>query len=659
MRIGLFTDTYAPDINGVVSSIITLQKKLQAHDHEVFIITNHKAISMKKEGNVIRLPGLELKWLYGYKLSTPYHFSAKEAISKMNLDIIHVHTEFGVGIFGRIVARHLKIPVVSTYHTMYEDYTHYINRFDIHEVEKVSKKVVSSISRSISDSVQAVISPSEKTKEKLLEYGVKTPIYVVPTGLDFKKFNDEFINQSKINNIKTKYGIKSDDKIIIFVGRIAKEKSIEIPLEGIQYIKDSHIKLMIVGGGPQLNELQKLAKSLQIDDRVIFTDKQAQDDIPSFYATAEVFVSASLSETQGMTFIEALACGLPVFARHDEVLLDVVVENKSGFFFEDAKSFAQKVEAFMQQSTTQRKQFSKMVKTFVKKYDSEVFYAKMLSVYYQTQEDYHETYEVIKIKLIDDNVRIQVENPTKPQPMHILISYDDYLAYKINKHTLLDKYTVSTFLEKQKRIDAYRSAIKKLANHDYTVKEMFSFLTRSSKLSETQISETINELIAKNYLNDEQYAIHKINKMQHSLIGKSYIRTTLIKKGIDLSIVDQYLKDNDDNEEQLRAFKLAQKLLNTIRDTSLKMKRQKLFQKLLSKGFESHIVHHAIEEIEFVVEDEEEALNKCITKARKMYEKKYSGYPLRVKVYQSCISKGFSQEKVEIKLDEMEWQDEN
>ena len=116
MRIGLFTDTYTPDVNGVVSSIVTLQKELEAHGHTVFVITNHKAfLSTQREGNVLRLPGLELKWLYGYKLSTPYHFSAKEEIRKMNLDIIHVHTEFGVGLFARIVAHSLDLPMVSTY----------------------------------------------------------------------------------------------------------------------------------------------------------------------------------------------------------------------------------------------------------------------------------------------------------------------------------------------------------------------------------------------------------------------------------------------------------------------------------------------------------------------------------------------------------------
>lgn len=141
MRIGLFSDTYLPDINGVVSSIVTLQKELEKNGHEVFVIANHKGLlHSKREGNVLRLPGFELKWLYGYILSTPYHFSAKDDIKAMNLDLIHVHTEFGIGIFARIVAKDLGIPLVCTYHTMYEDYTHYINKFDIEGIDKVGKR---------------------------------------------------------------------------------------------------------------------------------------------------------------------------------------------------------------------------------------------------------------------------------------------------------------------------------------------------------------------------------------------------------------------------------------------------------------------------------------------------------------------------------------
>ena len=142
MRIGLFSDTYLPDINGVATSVETLRKVLEENGHHVYVIANHKGlINLKREGNVLRLPGIELKWLYGYSMSSPLQLKAKDEIKAMNLDVIHVHTEFGVGIFGRLIAKELNIPLVSTYHTMYEDYTHYLNIFDIEIVEKA--KIIS------------------------------------------------------------------------------------------------------------------------------------------------------------------------------------------------------------------------------------------------------------------------------------------------------------------------------------------------------------------------------------------------------------------------------------------------------------------------------------------------------------------------------------
>ncbi len=233
MRIGLFSDTYLPDINGVVSSIVTLQKELEKNGHEVFVIANHKGLLHSiREGNVLRLPGFELKWLYGYILSTPYHFSAKEDIKAMNLDLIHVHTEFGIGIFARIVAKDLGIPLVCTYHTMYEDYTHYINKFDIEGIDKVGKKVTASFSKMVVETCEAVIAPSEKTKEALLKYGVKTPILIIPTGLNLEKFNRENIDEAEVKSLREQYGTSNEDKVMLYVGRVAHEKSIDVVIRG-------------------------------------------------------------------------------------------------------------------------------------------------------------------------------------------------------------------------------------------------------------------------------------------------------------------------------------------------------------------------------------------------------------------------------------------
>ena len=658
MRIGLFTDTYTPDINGVVSSIVTLQRELEKNGHDVYVITNHKAMTMKKEGNVLRLPGLELKWLYGYKLSTPYHFSARDEIKNMHLDVIHVHTEFGVGMFGRIVAKYLNIPVVTTYHTMYEDYTHYVNRFEIDEVDKVTKKVVSTFSRSISDSAQAVISPSEKTKETLLKYGVKTPIYVIPTGLNFDKFHPDNIDPQQVQAIREQYGIHEDERLIVFVGRIAQEKSIEIPIEGFRYVKDPKIKLMIVGGGPQLEELQEMVKRYHLEKQVIFTDKKLPEEVPAYYACADCFVSASLTETQGMTYIEALACGLPVFARYDDVLKDLVIEEDSGFLFETGQELAEKLTDFMHRSVEERKAFSKRALEKIVKYDSKVFYSKVLSVYYQAINDFEDAYEVIKIKTLDDYVRIYVQNDKEDQPQKLLIDLDDYFTYKIRLHTMLDRYTVAHFQKKEIVLEAYRGAIRKLRMRDYTRKEMGTWLHRQPGLSVEDVESILSELEEKGYINDALYMQQKIEKMQFSLSGKGNIRRTLINKGLPAEDVDQALSMLDDEEERLRALKMAEKLMATIKDKSRKMKKQTIVQKLISLGFDSDIARSTSERLNFEEEDDSEALNKTIAKAIRSNSRKLSGQPLKNKVLVYCMQKGFLHEDIMNRLNEMEWRDE-
>lgn len=659
MRIGLFTDTYTPDINGVVSSIVTLQLELEKNGHEVFIITNHKAfLSTQREGNVLRLPGLELKWLYGYKLSTPYHFSAQEEIRKMDLDVIHVHTEFGVGMFGRIVAKYLNIPVISTYHTMYEDYTHYINRFEFDEIDRMGKKMISTFSRAISDNAQAVIAPSDKTKETLLKYGVHTPIYVIPTGLNFDKFDPTKIDYDRVSQIKESFGFQPEDRIITYIGRIAQEKSIEIPIEGFRYINDPSIKLMIVGGGPQLEELKTLVKKYNLQDRVIFTDKQVREDVPLFYACADAFVSASLTETQGMTYIEALASHLPVFARPDDVLTELVIEEITGYLFETPQEFAKKVEIFLAESDAKKQEMKDKAREVVVKYDANMFYTKVLSVYYQSIDDYHDSYEVTKIKTLDDYVKITIENDKEDQPLRILISMDDYFTLKIRKSTLLDRTTVLELQHKEILLNGYRACIRRLRMRDYTAHEMKMYLQLQKELTAEEITETIQVLEQKGYINDQLYLLTKIDKLQYTLQGKHNIIRSLVAKGLSREDVEAALADVDDDAESLKASKMAEKLKNSVKDKSLYMKRKLIAQKLIKSGFDTMIAKLVSEKVEFENSDDNEALDKTIQKAIRNYERKYQNLELKNKVVNYCIGKGFHSTEVIEKLDEMEWRNE-
>ncbi len=655
MRIALVSDAYTPDINGVVTSVVTLQKALEALGHTVFVITNHKGFKIQYEDQMLRLPGIELKKLYGFKFSTPLHFRAVEIVESMNLDIIHVHTEFGVGIFGRMVAKTLNIPVVITYHTMYEDYTHYVNFFNSKHIEKMSKKAVEKFSSFISNTTQGVISPSEKTKESLINYGVFAPIYVIPTGLDFSIFDIKNQNQEKIMEIKKQYGITQEDKIVLFVGRIAAEKSIDIQIKGFQYVKNEHVKLMIVGGGPQLEQLKQLTCDLNLQDKVIFTDRVDRLEIAHYYACGDCFVSASLSETQGLTFIEAMAAKLPVFARYDDVLKDLVVENESGYYFENEIEFANKVDEYFTLSNDDRIKMKEKAYQQVAKYDANVFASKVVSVYYQAIDDYKNAYEIVKIVPHDPYVKITFENEQNKESETLCISLDDY----IDKHLALHRYITFEEFEELKNKEAfllaYYRAIKKICVKSFTEKQMYQYLMKYESLDLNQIEQLLHKLKTEGYLNDQRYAQDSLTSFKYATKGKNSIIQDLKNKGISDDIIDDVMVNYDDSDDHNKIKMTIHKLMNTVKGVSKKQKKQKMIDKLMQSGFSYDQVK---DEIEHVYENEVEDLNaleKCIQKATLRYQKKYKGDLLKQKVVSYCSQKGYDYDDIITVMEKMEW----
>ena len=410
MKIGIFTDTYTPDINGVVSSIVTLQEGLIELGHEVFVITTHaNFISTKFENNILKLPGIEIKKIYGYVLTTPAHFQAYHYVKTMNLDVIHVHTEFGVGIFGHIMGSMLKLPIVSTYHTTYEDYTHYVNIFNSKTIERLAKKTVMKLSRLYGSHCMAIISPSDKTKEMLLRYQIETPIHVIPTGLNLDKFKKRYSSEEK-KNFRVKIGGSENDYIITYVGRIAKEKSIDVVLYGMKELVEinSNVKFLVVGAGPELEELQEQTEKLKLNNHVIFFGKVANQLIPEIYGLSDMFVSASLTETQGLTFIEALASGLPVFARQDVVLEELIFDQETGFYFSNPKEFAVKVDLYTKLSSEDKAKIEINTQKIVEKFDRLTFAKKVSDTYALAMKRYFSTYYVEDITVRNDISEVEL-----------------------------------------------------------------------------------------------------------------------------------------------------------------------------------------------------------------------------------------------------------
>ena len=384
MRIGIFTDTYPPYINGVSNSIAMLESALVKKGHEVFIATvNTEDMRYKYENDerVIKLPGIPIG-IYDYRLTGIYPLKAIKKIKDWNLDIIHSHTEFGVGTFARIIAKQLDIPIVHTYHTMYEDYIHYITKgyFDA-----PSRKIVEHITNFYCDkTITELIVPTRKTYNLFKEkYEFARNIHIVPTGIDVVRFYRENNKESEVDEIRKELGIEKDDFVLLFVGRLAAEKNVTFLIENqVNLIKENKkCKLIIIGDGPETDLYKRQARKLGIGDSVIFTGKVPWAEINKYYQIPNIFVTASHTETQGLTLLEAMAASVPVVALEDEAFREVVVEDLNGYLFKDKKEYRKYILKIMKdQSVFER--LSRQARIQGESHPSKYYAEKVLDVYY-------------------------------------------------------------------------------------------------------------------------------------------------------------------------------------------------------------------------------------------------------------------------------------
>lgn len=342
MRIGIFTDTYTPFINGVTTSVLMLKKGLEKKGHTVYVVTvNDDSLHYKFEegGKVVRVPGIPVG-IYDYRLSGIYPIKAINIVKKWNLDVIHCQTEFSIGTFARIIAKQLNIPLVHTYHTMYEDYIHYITKGYFN---KSSKKIVEYLTLFYCDKTATeLVVPTKKAYELFKKkYKVDRNVYIVPTGIEVEKFYLENNKKLDINAKRKELGIAKDDFVILFVGRVASEKNVELLLTSMRFIVNNcpKAKLLIVGDGPELDKYKNFVKKQQLENNIIFTGKVKWEIIQHYYLISDVFVTASTTETQGLTVIEAMAASLPVVCINDESFSQSVIDNLNGLIFKNKRGY--------------------------------------------------------------------------------------------------------------------------------------------------------------------------------------------------------------------------------------------------------------------------------------------------------------------------------
>jgi len=388
MNIALFSDTYPPEINGVATSTFNLFNILKKNGHNVYaIVTNPFSNKIDYKDNVLRIPGLLLKKLYGYRMAGFYSSKAMKIVREMKLDVIHIQTDAGIGIFGKICARSLHVPTVYTYHTMYEDYTYYATKGHF---DRFARNIVRRYSRFVAEQCTEFISPSNKTKDIIRTYGVDRYVNVIPTGIDFSKFKKENQDWAAIAEFKTSHGL-DNHFVILSLGRVAKEKSLDICLKGYaHFLKTASFpsKFVVVGDGPARMELETLVDELGIRDHVLFIGAVPGEKVPFYYHVSDIFVSASVTETQGLTFMEAMASRHIVLARFDENLSGVISNNETGFFFTNENDFGEKVERIHQLESEKKESLLNAAMEKVDVFSIERFYENIMEVYHRAVRQY-------------------------------------------------------------------------------------------------------------------------------------------------------------------------------------------------------------------------------------------------------------------------------
>ena len=325
MRIGLFTDTYFPQVSGVATSIRTLKTELEKQGHAVFIFTTtDKDVSRYEDWQIIRIPSVPFFAFKDRRFAYRGFTKALEIAKQYQLDIIHTQTEFSLGLLGIWIARELKIPVIHTYHTQYEDYVHYIAKGML-----IRPSMVKYLVRGFLHDVDGVICPSEIVRDLLSKYKVKVEKRVIPTGIELAKFERPEIKEENLTALRSKLGIKEDEKMLLSLSRISYEKNIQAVLNAFAEVlkEEDKVKLVVAGDGPYLDSLKEQAGKLNIQKHVIFTGMIAPSETALYYKAADFFISASTSETQGLTYLESLASGTPVIA-HGNPYLDNLISDK-------------------------------------------------------------------------------------------------------------------------------------------------------------------------------------------------------------------------------------------------------------------------------------------------------------------------------------------
>ena len=336
MKILITTDLYTTSTNGVVTSVRNLYEELTEKGHDVRILTLAEGGESYKNGHIYYIKSASIGFVYpDVRMPLSYRSGLIQELIDWKPDVVHSQCEFFSFQFAQRIAKLTGAPIVHTYHTLYEQYVNYVL-----PGKYLGKQVVRQLSRMRLKKVAKIIAPTGKVENALRGYGVTADIRVVPSGISLEQHHHR-LSEAERAEKRRELGIPEHHKVLLNLGRLGTEKNLGELLnffsEALKY--DSRLTFMIVGDGPDKVNLENQAKALGITGHVIFTGMVKPEEVQNYYQLADVFVNASTSETQGLTYIEAAANGLPLLCRKDPCLDEVIQDGINGYEYTSLEEF--------------------------------------------------------------------------------------------------------------------------------------------------------------------------------------------------------------------------------------------------------------------------------------------------------------------------------
>lgn len=372
MKIAYFTDTYLPNVDGVVNCILTYRKWLEKNGHEVFIFTpgTKKDKAENKDPNVYHFTSAAFKPYPDYRISLFPFLSAVKMVKEIGPDIIHSHGIATTGLAAIQCANKLKVPAVASFHTMVPQATHYLTKSE--GVQKFLENVAWKYLRWYYSSFGAVLAPSNYTANVLREQGILN-VMVLPSGIDVKNFT-----KGDGEEVRKRHGL-GKKKVVLHLGRLVMEKNLELLINEAQSIinKQPNARFLIVGKGPAEKEYKNMVKMKGLDNYFIFAGFVEKKELPDYYAAADVLAFPSGFDTQGLVVLEAMAAGTPAVVPGKSAAAELVEEGESGYTFREPVDFREKILLAMDR----KEEMGKAARERAKAYGKEEMMGKLEEFY--------------------------------------------------------------------------------------------------------------------------------------------------------------------------------------------------------------------------------------------------------------------------------------